>query len=1365
MAESVELRRPGMNARWKTVLKQVVMAVVLTLWASGAWAELPKDFKKEWIPSVAVPRMTRAPVIDGTIDPVEWREAAAISGIGDVGNNILIPRPVMFCLAWDSGHLYLAVRTYLGAGYKPAIHSGRADGLAYTFDDGLEFVWKPMGRNVVDRRAAFKFFVNCIGNKGDTSRLTLGQMFKDWDPKFKTAWRITEPGSAPNGGSWWELEMSCTPEDFELKGENRVGDEWRLMLGFNHIPGWTQARIPCLGSYFDDSGGGYPRATLVENTPGVQFVMDSLNNLATDGTAAMTVKAFNPTKEEAKVEVSVDVAGTIVKTETLTVPAGGEASFKLADKLPANVVDGVAHVNATMGGKPLLSYTAFFKVGYRPEMLAAVQPPDPNKFGFRVDFSPVRRLLMLAGDTWFFEKPEDAAGLAWKVYPEGTPGKEIAAGKIDKAVLWRLQDLVTLPELKPGKYTVEGAITMKDGKVRGPMTATIEKKDEAKEYPQWWGKTFGSPDQVIPPFTAIKTQRTEDRGQKSEMLSCWGREYSLSALGLPQAIQSQGRPVTAAPGRLVVKAGGKETVVLLAPATITDAKDWRVRFKGTSTGAGLSFSAEGWLEQDGLVYVELTYGPEGREPVAVEALRLEYPLADEDADGLVCIGPGGNFSSMTAMLLPRDKSGSLWSTLVTGKPGSRMAKGNFYPTVWVGSERRGFVWWADSDRGWFPEDDIPAHEVLRTGASGQTPGAGEVVFRNNIVGKPVTLADKRTIAFSYMATPFRPFTKGWRAVNATDDGTFFVPHRSVRRDSKTGKMVNEGAQQMNWIHPESRYPEEWDALWSEQKTGKQTAYGPSADACVRAQQWFSPYGARSGVSWQHMSFTLSGWGPKTIQDDLMNYFCRGGRWDCEFDQSFLDYAMYLFDGAFGKGGVVQTYWDITFPNEIGNPVSGQCYLLPNGQTQNGYVGWNSRRFFQRLQALMAQYKLVPNGNGGHSTQAYLTVAMPWMDAVLDGELSFNLDVSDRDWVDYYPIARMRSMSSPHNWGVPICWMGHLFSEDKAKETLARIERQEYLWMHDSWFNPYAAAEPNGAGMPDTILDFGLNGDATAYHPYWRNPYVACDNKDLLISLWRLADKDGTGMVAEPVTGRVDRVLLGVFNYNRKDTQNITLKVDLKALGLDAPGTEVVARELYGPENGGASYFKGHSGSYSVPGLFGMECRLDAATGTLSLPPLAPHRARYIGLRLEKEQDAGRLFAALKAVAAKAGAPAPVAVPEAILNWGAAEPGATFHEFGNAPHVASANAAVHTAAWVLPDRVLLAVANTGDKRVDAALIVDLDKLNLTPRLPWQEFIRVRDFSSDMLANNRPPTELDFHARTLKVNVLEPRTVRLIGIRRY
>ncbi len=51
--------------------------------------------------------------------------------------------------------------------------------------------------------------------------------------------------------------MSAVPGDFELTGDNRAGDVWRLMLGMNHLPMWMQARIPCIGPYFDSTGGGY----------------------------------------------------------------------------------------------------------------------------------------------------------------------------------------------------------------------------------------------------------------------------------------------------------------------------------------------------------------------------------------------------------------------------------------------------------------------------------------------------------------------------------------------------------------------------------------------------------------------------------------------------------------------------------------------------------------------------------------------------------------------------------------------------------------------------------------------------------------------------------------------------------------------------------------------------------------------------------------------------------------------------------------------------------------------------------------------------------------------------------------------------
>jgi hypothetical protein len=228
------------------------LASIGTVWSADDYG-LPQ----EQMPEFEIPRMSKPPAIDGAIDAGEWKEAAAMSGVGHFHDkHLLIPRPTTFYLAWDPGHLYFAARAYLRPGAKPNIRDGRSDGLAYVFDDGMELGWWPMGRNVpaTKRKDSFKLFLNCLGFVGDCSRNALGQQFKNWGPDFVVKTRITEPGTAPNGGSWWELELSSTPEDFELEGQHRAGDQWRLMLAFNHLPAWNQSRIPCIGPYLDPFG-------------------------------------------------------------------------------------------------------------------------------------------------------------------------------------------------------------------------------------------------------------------------------------------------------------------------------------------------------------------------------------------------------------------------------------------------------------------------------------------------------------------------------------------------------------------------------------------------------------------------------------------------------------------------------------------------------------------------------------------------------------------------------------------------------------------------------------------------------------------------------------------------------------------------------------------------------------------------------------------------------------------------------------------------------------------------------------------------------------------------------------------------------
>ena len=139
-------------------------------------------------------------------------------------------------------------------------------------------------------------------------------------------------------------------------------------------------------------------------------------------------------------------------------------------------------------------------------------------------------------------------------------------------------------------------------------------------------------------------------------------------------------------------------------------------------------------------------------------------------------------------------------------------------------------------------------------------------------------------------------------------------------------------------------------------------------------------------------------------------------------------------------------------------------------------------------------------------------ARAWVGGVLGGERNWDLESTPVDWVDNVPIDRMRSMSIPHSWGVAICWMANMDTEDPDARDRAKRVQAQWVWMHDSWRNPYIPQLPV---MPEPVLDWGVNDEASVYHPYWRHPFVVTADDDVLISLWHLPD----------------RAMPGVFNFS------------------------------------------------------------------------------------------------------------------------------------------------------------------------------------------------------------------------------------------
>ena len=1288
------------------VIKSVLLLVLSKIDASATEMHGTPNLE---IPRFHVTRMISTPKIDGKIDLLEWKSATAISGVADQSTDAskpLIPRPTTFYLGWDPENIYFAARTYIKDGHKPNVSVGRSQGLAYVWDAGLELNFHPMGNNVNanNKGNSYKWFLNALGFIGDTSRLAMGQQFKNWNPQFLIQAKLTDPGTAPNGGRWWEVEMKASTADFELEGDNAPGDQWKLMLGINHFPAWIQARIPCLGPYLDPYG--FNLVTLVEETPVVQMTMDSLNNLSSDGTANLDIDVFNPKDSEVSVLLNIKITEEINVSEILNILPKKSSSFKLNKKLPDSIKDGQLTVQVKEEEKELFWYSAPFRVNAFPKMLISDKSRAKNNFSLETKFNPVRSWLLVKGDTYQLEDPASAKALHYsvsKIDPnhENRLSDIVVSGKITNVAQYFLQDVLNLPPLKPGHYSIEAKMELHDGTLLGPILRSFEKKDEATAYKHWWDTPHGDIERIIPPYTPLKF--------KNGIIKLLGREYIINALGLPVSIHSNKSEISSMPARVIMTIEGEERSLDIGEPEVTKFQDWRIQFQGKAQEANLAFKASGWVEQDGLVYVDFTFGPKDNKSVNLDALRIEYPINKNDADALLCIGPGENYSSRTTMLLPKNKHGRLWSTLDTGISGSGMTIGSFYPTVWIGSERRGLLWWADNDKGWIQQNAVPAHEAIRRGDS--------IVLVNNIVAQPSTISVPRTISFSYIATPFKPMVKGWRMTQSTEDGTFHQPFRDVRTDSKTGKKVFQnpggGLLHVNWIHPESRYPEEWEDLWHQQKT-KGFAGWPAADSVVREFQWQDPYVARKR-GFTHMSFQVFGYGRKTLEDHLYDYF--GAEWEPDtWHKSYTDYAMYLFEAAFNRGGVRSTYWDLTFPKLFTDPLSGLAYTLPDGRIQSGYHGWNLRKFFMRLNALQANAGLLPGANGFHSTNAYVPVAMPWADAVLDGERNYNLDTTPLDWVDNMPIERMRSMSIPHSWGVPICWMANMDSEDQAKKDAAKLTQAQWVWMHDSWRNPYIPQAPK---MPVSVLDWGINDSDIIYVPYWRNPFISDQNRDLLVSLWKTDN----------------RIMLGIFNYGKIDHHNSYLTVKMGELNLKSKKPYVKKLWTDSPTN----------------------ISFDATKDQLYIDRLPSHKLILIGIANLDQHEIERATKGLSQSFEGN-------LPFSLIDFGFVNSDTKHQTSVDNKSVSCENHFVDIYTWQLPDRFLISIENSNSRtQQNIELDIDLDSLGLIPQLPWQEFIGIRDLWGSR--ENSQPATLNYHNRKIEINELYPNETRLIALRLY
>ncbi len=176
------------------------------------------------LPSVEVPGVKAAPVVDGKLDDAAWQSAGkAKMDITAMGGEVTQPTEVS--LAYDSKNLYLAFRCA-----EPKLGAVRAevrenDGLVFQ-DDSVEiFVALEDGND-----GYVQFAVNAIGTRYES---------KGW----LSSWNVEWQAAVGRERDTWTVEAAIP---FTSLGEPpAVGQSWRVNFCRNRVLGHSEAENMC----------------------------------------------------------------------------------------------------------------------------------------------------------------------------------------------------------------------------------------------------------------------------------------------------------------------------------------------------------------------------------------------------------------------------------------------------------------------------------------------------------------------------------------------------------------------------------------------------------------------------------------------------------------------------------------------------------------------------------------------------------------------------------------------------------------------------------------------------------------------------------------------------------------------------------------------------------------------------------------------------------------------------------------------------------------------------------------------------------------------------------------------------------------
>lgn len=580
--------------------RNLLMSVILFACCVVLTAGAPND--ANW-PCFRMPKLTVAPMVDGTVGVAEWKEAAQLTGFVNLNTLQLVKHQANAFVGYTDAGLWAAVIIPMPNGKKAKAAATDYNGTVWA-DDCIELHIDATH----EHKSNYQFIANALGTRFTS---IAGVACDD------SGWKA----SAVNIPGRWSVELFVPWKAIGRSGAPAMGQ----ILGFN-----LAVNSSALGGILTwaplqnwlHNPGAFAHAIVADYAP-VSF--RGLNAFTLDALQAVP----SPRAGALKTTVSlscIDKANRTISSKTAELPV---------------TKDGLAGFKAFL--KTNASQPGLYRIMLKAEESLPGKKPEScfcQKFDYKVD-EPLTLTVGVFIQKQYLKLMASVNPMDFNLKKtivrftlEGNGKKSVKSASVSPTT--GLVS-VTFPasEVPSGKFIASAAAS--DGHRRDSRQQTLD----SPLAPVWLGNREGYSDTVPAPWKPVKSA--------GSTVTCGHIVYDFAGTPFPRSVTIDGTEVLAGPVRLSGRCDGADLAWIGGITKPTESAETVARLKSAVTAGNVKLEGAVTVEFDGMVRVDLSLS--GLK--TVDSLVLEIPVKASYAKYLYYF-PGKWGSISNSASLPAD---------------------------------------------------------------------------------------------------------------------------------------------------------------------------------------------------------------------------------------------------------------------------------------------------------------------------------------------------------------------------------------------------------------------------------------------------------------------------------------------------------------------------------------------------------------------------------------------------------------------------------------------------------------------------------------------------------------------------------------